>query len=321
MFTVYRSTDSGAPSLCGVAGSLTALLDGCLVNGYGTKSAAGWTKAFTGTSKAAYRNGVAAAARSYYRIMDSAATWSQVRGYDAMSDVDTGTGEFPQVSVVSGDGIYAFKSSTADTTAREWILLADDRTAVLVAKPSTYWQIILYLGDGNSDVPGDSNFAVLGAYWANNDTVRNALATFDIVAAPGPTDTSNYGLFVKGLPGILGSKPLRLAAGPNVFGSIWGPSAQTAIGGDLQMPCAGAIHLWPFVAKTYNGSLFEQRGILRFLYVPRHPVASFNHGDTFSGTGSLSGKRFEVVKTVMTYSGYSTGTSTGVVVLVTLNPD
>lgn len=321
MFTVYRSTDSGAPSLSGVANSLTALLDACLVNGYGSKPSAGWTKPFVDTGKAVYRNAATAVARSYYRVTDAGTTWARIRGYDAMSDVDTGTGEFPSMSVISGDGIYAYKSSTADTTARSWILLADERTAVVAANPTTYWQIMLYLGDGNSDVPGDTNFAVLGAYFHNADDIRNALATFDLVGVSGPSDATNYGLFVKGLPGILGSKPLRLAAGPNVYGTGWGTTTQTVIGGDLQMPSGGAIHLWPYVAKTYNGTLFEQRGILRFLYVPRHPAASFSHGDTFAGTGSLSGKRFEVIKTVKTYSGYSTSSATGALVLVTENPD
>lgn len=321
MFTVYRCTDSGAPSLSGVAGSLTALLDACLVNGYGSLPAAGWTKPFVDTGKAVYRNAAAAVARSYYRVTDVGTTWARIRGYDAMSSVDAGTGEFPTSTVISGDGLFAYKSSTADTTPRPWILLADERTALLALKGSTYWQVCLYLGDGNSDVPGDTNFAALCAFWSNADEIRNALATFDLVGAPGVSDAANYGLFVKGLPGILGAKGLRIAAGPNVYGTLWGTSTQTVIGGDLAMPSGGAIHLWPYVVKTYNGTLWEHRGTLRFLYVPRHQAGAFTHGDTFSGTGALSGKRFEVIKTVLTYSGYSTSTATGALVLITQNPD
>ncbi|MCZ7641379.1 MAG: hypothetical protein M5U12_38155 [Verrucomicrobia bacterium] len=184
MFTVYRCTDSGAPSLSGVAGSLTALLDACLVNGYGSLPAAGWTKPFVDTGKAVYRNAAAAVARSYYRVTDVGTTWARIRGYDAMSSVDAGTGEFPTSTVISGDGLFAYKSSTADTTPRPWILLADERTALLALKGSTYWQVCLYLGDGNSDVPGDTNFAALCAFWSNADEIRNALATFDLVGAP-----------------------------------------------------------------------------------------------------------------------------------------
>ncbi|MGE3907973.1 MAG: hypothetical protein AB7K36_01385, partial [Chloroflexota bacterium] len=57
---IYRSTDSGAPVLTGQAGSLLNLLDKCLVDGYGSKAAAGWSRPYTGTNKTAYRNSVAA---------------------------------------------------------------------------------------------------------------------------------------------------------------------------------------------------------------------------------------------------------------------
>jgi hypothetical protein len=40
---IYRSTDGSAPVLTGQAGKLTDLLDAILVNGYGSKTAAGWT--------------------------------------------------------------------------------------------------------------------------------------------------------------------------------------------------------------------------------------------------------------------------------------
>ena len=38
--TIYRSTDASAPVLTGEVGKLVDLLDACLVNGYGAKSAA-----------------------------------------------------------------------------------------------------------------------------------------------------------------------------------------------------------------------------------------------------------------------------------------
>ncbi len=56
--TVYRSTDASAPQLSGTAGSLAAILDGCLVTGYGSKPAAGWTTAFTSGDLRSYRQGI-----------------------------------------------------------------------------------------------------------------------------------------------------------------------------------------------------------------------------------------------------------------------
>ena len=55
MPTIFKSTDSGAPVLDGQAGSLVTLLDACLVTGYGSKTALGWAKAFTASSRGVYR--------------------------------------------------------------------------------------------------------------------------------------------------------------------------------------------------------------------------------------------------------------------------
>ena len=54
--TLYSYTDVGAPSLAGnVLGGLPPILDACLVNGYGSKAAAGWAIAYTGTNVRTYR--------------------------------------------------------------------------------------------------------------------------------------------------------------------------------------------------------------------------------------------------------------------------
>jgi hypothetical protein len=65
----------------------------------------------------------------YLRVADDgtgAATYARVRGYESMSDVDTGTGPFPTDAQVSG-GLYWGKSSTASSTARPWRLFGDSQ--------------------------------------------------------------------------------------------------------------------------------------------------------------------------------------------------
>jgi hypothetical protein len=64
-----RSTDAGAPVSSGTVGSLIGLLDACLVNGYGTKAGAGLTIPMPPSPK--------------------------VVGYEVMTDINTGTGQFP----------------------------------------------------------------------------------------------------------------------------------------------------------------------------------------------------------------------------------
>lgn len=127
--TIYKSTDTSAPVLTGQVGQLIGLLDACLVDGYGSKPSAGWGKAFSGTNKAVYRP--ASGIRHYLRVDDGAPTGgdakcASIRGFESMSDVDTGAGAFPTVAQLA-NGLAIYKSATADATARAWVLVAEDR--------------------------------------------------------------------------------------------------------------------------------------------------------------------------------------------------
>jgi len=90
----------------------------------------GWTKPYSGTNKAAYLP-AAAYVQCYLRVRDDSSTptsasgrWAKVRGYETMSNVDTGTGLFP-TAAQSTNGLCLFKSSTSDSTARNWWLVGD----------------------------------------------------------------------------------------------------------------------------------------------------------------------------------------------------
>src|SRR5690606_2349611 len=94
-WTYYKSTDASAPAPTGQLGSLIALLDAILVTGYGSTPGAGWTEAFSGSDKAAYRMG-SGRSQMYVRIDDSGPGGqgpreARINGFEAMTDVDTGT--------------------------------------------------------------------------------------------------------------------------------------------------------------------------------------------------------------------------------------
>jgi hypothetical protein len=124
----YFSTDASAPVLNGTAGSAITVLDACLVNGYGSKTSAGWSKAYSGTNLAAYRMTTASPATGFYvRVNDTGTTAARLVGYETMSDVNTGTGAFP-TSLQVASGLYLIKSNTADSTARPWVVIAENRS-------------------------------------------------------------------------------------------------------------------------------------------------------------------------------------------------
>jgi len=123
--TVRVFTDfSVSSTLTGQAGSLIGILDTCLVSG------AGWTKAFSGTNKAAYR---APQGQQFYLRVDDTGPGAhggreaRVRGFESMTDVDTGTNPFPTVAQ-KANGLFVRKSATADTTVRPWRIYVDERT-------------------------------------------------------------------------------------------------------------------------------------------------------------------------------------------------
>lgn len=190
----FRNGMTGAPVLNGVVGSLIAVLDACLINGFnlvtldslavagnvltGTKAGhgfeidqvivtsaneaaligewtvtavtsstftaaaagvanvagtgtltakaapLGWQKVFTGTNKAVYRSTDVTGSRMYLRVDDTAAQVSRVRGYEAMTDIDTGTGPFPTDIQISGGGYWG-KSDAANATANNWALFGN----------------------------------------------------------------------------------------------------------------------------------------------------------------------------------------------------
>jgi hypothetical protein len=90
-----------------------------------------WEKAHSGTNLAAYRSTHVNASGCHFRIDDSPATTSSslVRGYESMSDIDTGTRPFPTVAQVALAN-YTWRRSNSTNGSllpRPWTLIADDR--------------------------------------------------------------------------------------------------------------------------------------------------------------------------------------------------
>jgi hypothetical protein len=163
----YKSTDSGAPALNGVAGSLISLLDACLVNGYGSQSPSGWTKPFSGTNLASYRAPIGI--RHYLDVVDNAniaANVAQWKGYRTATDVGVGAGPYPGVGTSMA---YVGKSFTSDAVARPWLLAADDRSLILMidsssTTPSTFAGYLYCFGEFYSLAANDLYRSCCGGY-------------------------------------------------------------------------------------------------------------------------------------------------------------
>jgi len=162
---VRRWDDTSAPSLTGQNGSLITVLDAVLVNGYGDKTALGWTKVYSGTNKAAYRNDSNYFTGFYIRFGDDQATssYAAVKGYEAMTGIDFGTNGFPSTTAR-----YVAKSATTDSTARPWVVYGDSGGFWLLiyrAYTSTggsNYAAVHFFGDFETKVSGDTYNCVIG---------------------------------------------------------------------------------------------------------------------------------------------------------------
>lgn len=301
MPTVYKSTDANAPVLTGLAGSLIAVLDACLVNGYVGKTAAGWTKPYSGTNLAAYR--ATSGAQQYLRVDDSGANTAalgreaRVCGYETMTAISTGTGLFP-TTTQSANGQFVRKASYATSAAVPWVIVADAKT--------------FYMFIGVPEFIGYSAF-MFGEFYSlggSSDAYRSILIARDAEQA----STANGVLASSDNLHDLAALTSNLAGHytPRSFSGAIQLAQVVGKHGNAAHSAAALVGLLPYPNPMDSGLYLSQvwvheapttgatpvlRGRLRGLWHFLHPVsAQVTDGDTWSGTGALAGKTFLMVK-------------------------
>lgn len=273
----------------------TAAADGTAAGTISFKMApAGWTKVYSGTNLAVYKSSNVASTGMHLRVDDTGTYQMRVVGYESMTDVNTGTGPFPTVAMISGGGLWA-KSFNANSTAVPWMMVADDRmfylnVAANYSSNTTYvGQIARGFGDLLVRRPGGDPYAC--TLNCHNDTTTvpatNAMrSSFASGSNSGgcylPRDYTGLGSAVAltAYPYIGSVSPLsgtdtRFSPFPTVFGDLMLSSKYVATAGTAVAPRAalpGVYHL-PHTA-TWD---------------------TFKTGDTVVGTGALVGRKLMMV--------------------------
>jgi hypothetical protein len=306
-FIQYSSADASAPSLTGTAGSLIALLDACLVNGYGAKPGAGWTKAFSGTNVAAYQQGTGST-EFFLRVDDNgpgAGTYKEARitGYETMSDVDTGSNPFPSSTqgVGSNAMVVARKSSTADSTVRQWQLFADERTMymfVLTDSSNVYFAFMFGEFYSIRNTADNYRCMIVGRSAENSNTAAND--TLDRLSG---LTSATVGHFAARTYGGTGSSITIGKHGDGVKGST------SALFGSVQYPNGPDNALYMSPVWVVENSSSTIRGRMRGFWQILHPVSNFTNGDVFSGANEFAGKTFTILKSGGNSSIYCIETS------------
>lgn len=303
---VYQNTDPGAPALRGnTAGDLLNLLTKCLVEGYDGKPGAGWSRPYVSGNVAVFRQGPGGN-DMLLRVDDSAgavsARHARVVGYETMSDVDTGSGAFPNETQVAGGGYWfvQYNGTGGAADARNWLIVADEWFFYFMVDaypsnsgsgpPTYYYSECYYFGDYEAYGPSDVFSSVLGAMGSSSDApttgTNSRTRTLNItdrltsansrVFAPRKWDqfggAVNLGLHSDIVKGS--------AVGPGFSGLAYpnGPD--------------GRLYMAPFWLHDPNvpGGT-SVRGHLPGLWNPLH-AAPFGRFDTFVGQGSFAGKTF-----------------------------
>lgn len=316
---IYRSDDSSAPTINGTAGSLEAALYAILVTGYGSKAAAGWTRTFSGTSKAVFRQG--SGLQYYFRIDDTDARLARVRGYKTIADVDgtSSTNPFPTDGQISG-GLYFRKSITADSTARPWVCWAT-ATNVYVVIFNNLTSLSFADGAGGSGADAHFGFGEL-----ENTQVSGDINAAFICAASDTSATSttagvarqcltSYGTAAQTTLYLNGSYNQASSASTNCYkraAIASGVFTQTNSG-------TGSVPLYP---EALHGGLLlskfavvEPSGIYRGdfpgILAVLHNVSGglFDQMTTIDGVGASTGRSFQMLLTASATQAFAVETT------------
>lgn len=288
---VFMSTDVSAPVLTGQNGSLISLLDACLVNGYGSKVSLGWSKPFSGSNLAVYRQ--LAGGQRYLRVDNSGISHqiysAKIRGFETMSDASTGTGPFPTDSQSNG-GLSWRISTTQDSTARPWILIGDEKIFYICIETgwSTTGKQFGFFGDFISYNASDLYNQVIGGVSTGGQLIYHGTTT-----EPGSIDSSNSGVYVCRPYTQLGSSSVAsLPFDGYQFTRVSPGLAPSGSWPQLINPASGDL----FFGKHYVADKVSLRGEMPGMWAPLFlALGNFAHGDIISGTGSMSGKTLKML--------------------------
>jgi hypothetical protein len=305
---VYRSTDGSAPVLSGAAGALATVLDAVLVNGYGSKTAAGWAIEFTGTNKRVYR--AASGNRLRLRVDDTGTSNARVIGYESMSDVDTGTAGFPTDAQISG-GLYWLKSTLTDSTARAWLIIATGTMFYMFVNTggagagSAWSSNVNSFGDFTSYKASDtSGVRIIG----NISTTVSSTNSHGLKCFTAATGSAISGAYVARANNLIGgSINVGQAVSSLITGVVASYGNAQTIGSNIDWANGALSNSAPTYPNAPDGALqmgrvfitesaVSLRGYLPGLWAPcigAGTPPAFN--DTWSGTGDLSGKTFELI--------------------------
>lgn len=247
----------------------------------------GWEELFPGTpNKSVFRSTDPQSSGFCYRIDDSGTTQARVRGFEAMSDIDTGTGPFPTNAQINGGGYWS-KTGTANSTAARYALVADSRTVLVVISPYT-------TVSATSLIANFRGFGDMLALAPGGDAYAAA------ISCAGTADWVSYGGFnsyISGVSAVYCPRPFggigtsQAAQGRTYAGGATAISGADTSMGDFPSPIDGALRYSRRYITASSSSLVPRAEVPGVLHIPQSGVvAAISPGARIAGTGPLAGR-------------------------------
>lgn len=223
----------------------------------------GWNKPFSGINKAAYLPNAQYAQR-YLRVLDDATVptaangrWTKWRGYEQMTDVDTGTNPSPTIAQFA-EGLSVFKSSTSDAVTRIWWLAGDGGIIYF----GSFWSAgtptlstVSVFGDAGSIIAGDSFAVVLIAGETNTaPTSAGSASNFPTLGSANTTQAGKYLLRANNLQ--VGSILFGMI-GDNAISSYIGNTGLSYPQHPLLFSLVGIVESGPFLRARAMPGIFQ----------------------------------------------------------------
>lgn len=265
-----------------------------------------WEKPFTGTNKAVYRSTDVTGSRFCLWVDDSGTITARVRGFESMTDMNTGTGPFPADAQISGGG-YWFKSLLANATAVRYDLVADSRTILVATGPAGTASPIRGFGDMLAlSESGDVFSCALSAAPGGVLTVGNtfAAAAFDTQAV---ASTAIY--FARDFSGLGGSVPVGSLPYVGSVSTISGTDSSLGV---FPSRIDGALKFSKRYLHAGDGGT-PRADVPGLLHIPQSGVlATISPRSILEGSGTLINRRLLALGAVSASVMGTTVNATGI---------
>lgn len=253
-----------------------------------------WSKVYAATNKAVFRSTHVQSRGHYLRIDDTGTTTARARGYESMTDIDSGVGPFPTDVQMSGGG-YLHKSVAASAATVRYRIFCDERFLIFAIAAGTATQTTA----ANAPLRGFGDpieLATAGDAWGTLLSVNAAGVSVVGNASFANTNASNANGMTVAARALSGLGSAVLQNNLPFTSSTSGISGADTLLGTLPSEVDGQVKMSRVFSRDQAAGKPPRSIVPGVFYIPQSgafgPLAE---GDVLLGTGDLAGHNLMVI--------------------------